>query len=466
MSPLNRTVRNRALHLILPALVLLGGLLAAPLPTAAQESTDSLRAELARLAAVVDSLRAEVTRLREAGREEEAVDALAQLRAAAEAAAAAGGPPPSEEPVEQEFQGRQRSLQALNPEISLNADIFAQAIKGDLGAENFFTREFEISIISNLDPFSRAKVFISRHFSGAELSPFETGDDAHAHEEGGGFAIEEGYVEWVGLPGGVRVKLGRFFQRIGQLNRWHRHSLPFQTQSLPHLAFLGEESLAQTGLSAQWLIPVGGGTGTYEAALEVTTSEHEGLFGESGRPSVLAHVNGFWQLSAATDLDLGVGWITGRHESDAGLVDRNLYNADLSFTWRPPARARYRGVQIRAGAMLLDGLVQHAHEDEGPEVELDDDEEGDDQAMGVWSMAELRLSPSWLVGARLDWTENPEDTEETAWLFSPTLTWWQSEYVRVRAEYDLLGRSFESAREGRFLVQVTFAVGPHKHETY
>ncbi len=103
---MNKSARNRALLLILPAFALVGGLLATPLPTAAQESTDSLRVELARLAAVVDSLRAEVARLREAGREEEAVDALAQLRAAAEAAAAAGGPPPSEEPVEQEFQGR------------------------------------------------------------------------------------------------------------------------------------------------------------------------------------------------------------------------------------------------------------------------------------------------------------------------------------------------------------------------
>jgi len=464
---LTRNARNRVLHLTLPVLALVGGLLAAPLPVAAQETTDSLRAELARLSAVVDSLRAEVARLREAGREEEAVDALAQLRAAAQAAAAAGGPPPSQEPVEQEFQGRQRSLQALNPEISLNADIFAQVIKGDPDSENFFVREFEISIISNLDPFSRAKVFISRHFPGGELSPFEADGDGHDHEDGGGFAIEEGYVEWVGLPGGFRVKLGRFFQRIGQLNRWHRHSLPFQTQSLPHLAFLGEEALAQTGLSAQWLLPVGGGAGAYEATVEVTTSEHEGLFGESGRPSVLAHLNGFWDLSASTDLDVGVGWITGKHLSDEGSVDRNLYNAELSFTWRPPARARYRGVQIRAGAMLLDGLVEHAHEDADPDTHVDPEgEDGGDHAKGFWSMAEVRLTPSWLVGGRADWTENPENPEETAWLLSPTLTWWQSEYVRIRAEYDLLGRSFESAREGRFLLQVTFAVGPHKHETY
>ena len=119
--------------------------------------------------------------------------------------------------------------------------------------------------------------------------------------------------------------------------------------------------------------------------------------------------------------------------------------------------------------MLLDGLVEH-EEDDDPDAVVDDDlgEEhaGGDRAKGFWSMAEVRLTPSWLVGARADWTENPENPEETAWLFSPTLTWWQSEYVRIRAEYDLLGRSFEAAREGRFLLQVTFAVGPHKHETY
>ena len=89
-----------------------------------------------------------------------------------------------------------------------------------------------------------------------------------------------------------------------------------------------------------------------------------------------------------------------------------------------------------------------------------------EHALGVWALGDLRLSQSWLVGARFDRTENPADLEETAWLFSPTLTWWQSEYVRLRLEYDLLGRSFAAEREGHLLFQVTFAMGPHKHETY
>jgi hypothetical protein len=176
---------------------------------------------------------------------------------------------------------------------------------------------------------------------------------------------------------------------------------------------------------------------------------------------VLAHLNAFFETSRSTDLDLGVGWITGRYEDETSRVDRNLYSAELAFTWRPPERARYRGVQLRAGAMLLDGLVEHVAEGEQPDPGL-----AGKRARGVWSMGEVRLSPSWLMGARLDWTENPEDPDESAWLFSPTLTWWQSEYVRIRGEYDLLGRSFESANEGRFILQVTFAMGPHKHATY
>jgi len=415
----------------------------------------------------VDSLRAEVNRLHSEGREPEAQDALAALRAAAEAAAAAGAP--AEPPAEQEFVGRQRSLQALNPEISLNADLFAHLDPDEPGSENFFAREFELSIISNLDPFSRAKVFIGRHIAGGEIVPFgdhdhegEEGEDAHGH--GGEFAVEEGYLEWVGLPGGLGLKVGRFYQQLGQINRWHPHAFLFQSRPLPHLAFLGEEGLGQTGASVRWLAPFGGGAGTYEATLEVTRSENEVLFGTTSRPSVLGHVNGFWQLSRSTDLDLGLSWVSGRYQDDVHVLDRNVYSAEASFTWRPPEQARYRGFNLRGGVLVLDGLLpEDEHEEEAGAEEHE--EAAASRALGFWGWGELRLSQSWLAGARYEWVENPVHTEESAWLFSPTLTWWQSEYVRIRAEYDLLGRTQESGK-GRFLLQVTFAMGPHKHENY
>jgi len=344
--------------------------------------------------------------------------------------------------------GRGRALQALNPEISVTGDVFAHVNQDDVQEDNFFAREFEISLVSNLDPYSRAKIFVSKHSPGGEFSPFGGPEEEHGDE---GFDVEEGYVEWVGLFGGVSLKLGKFQQQFGQMNRWHSHALPFQTRSLPHLAYVGEEALAQAGASMHWLFPIGGDAGTYEATLEVTRSENEALFGESGRLSVLGNLNAFWVLSPSTDLDLGLSWINGSYEDSVTLIDRNLLGAEMAFTWRPPARARYRGVTFRGGVMVLDGLA--------PAV-------SQDRAVGLWAGIESRVAESWLVGARADHVEDPSDPDQSAWIVSPTLTWWQSEYVRARLEYDLLGRSALTSNEGRVLLQVTFAMGPHKHESY
>ena len=232
-------------------LMILVGAVTSPHAASAQTPLDSLRAELARLQARVDSLTEELTQLSHDGQEREAQDALAELRAAAQAAA---GGEPADTPEDQEFVGRQRSLQALNPEISVTGDVFGHVNQDATGEDNFFAREFEVSLVSNLDPFSRAKIFLSKHFEGGEFAPFPDGDEEH----GDAIEIEEGYVEWVGLPVGLSLKLGKFQQQLGQLNRWHSHALPFQTRSLPHLAFLGEEALAQTGASLHWLLPVGG----------------------------------------------------------------------------------------------------------------------------------------------------------------------------------------------------------------
>jgi hypothetical protein len=423
------------------------GLVLVPFGAQGQTAQDSLRVDLARLMERVDSLTREVERLRAADPSTEPEDALARLRAAAQAAA--GGPLPTTA-VDQDQVGRERSLQALNPEISVTGDVFGHVNQDDVRQDNFIAREFEISFISNLDPFSRAKIFVARHVEGGEFAPFQ----GHEEEEGEGFTVEEGYIEWVGLPAGLSVKLGRFQQEFGRLNRWHSHALPFQTRSLPHLAFVGEEALAQTGASVHWLLPTASGAGTYEATVEVTRSENEMLFGDAGGPSVLAHVNAFWVVSPSTDIDLGLSWINGSYEDDTSLIDRNLFGAEVAFTWRPPSRARYRGATLRGGLMVLDGLVP-----ESSAVQAD-------RALGFWGALEARLGETWLVGGRVDRTENPVDPVETAWLVSPTLTWWQSEYVRLRLEYDLLGRSVTAGNEGHLVLQVTFAMGPHKHESY
>ena len=412
---------------------------------------DSLRAELELLRAQLDSLGAVVAGGSvgpEVTDQDATTDALARLRAAARAAAGGAAPDTTARTQgTQEFVGRARSLQALNPEISLNGDVYASIQSETPRTENFIPREFELSFISALDPFTRAKVFLSAEEEGGRIEVFPDGGE---EGEEGGVAVEEGYIEWVALPGGLGIKVGRFFQQFGQLNRWHSHALQFQSRSLPHLAFIGEESLAQDGASAHWLLPTGG-SGAYEATVEVTRSRNEILFGESHRLSFLGHMNGFWQLSESTDLDLGLSALFGDYRDLTGRRGNRLFGAEMSFNWAPPERSLYRGVVVRGGVMLSDpGAVSGLAEPEA--------------ALGVWSLAEVKLSRQWIAGGRYEWVENPEDPTESAWLASPALTYWQSEYVRLRAEYDVLGNPGNTT--GQFTLRITFAMGPHKHETY
>jgi hypothetical protein len=269
--------------ILLAALALIG-LAFLPVEVSAQEATqaqvDSLRAEVELLKEQIEKLQAKAEIDDTAA---DTTDAVAKLRAAAEAAAAeADTLDAPAAPEDQEFVGRQRSLQALNPEISVTADLFAAMGTEDPDHDNFVPREFEFAFQSALDPYSRAKIFVSHETPGAEIVPFDETDE---EEEESGVDIEEGYVEWVNLPGGLGLKLGQFFQQFGTLNRWHQHALPFQSRSLPHLALIGEEALAQAGVSLHWLAPVSG-AGTYEVTVEVNRSSNEALFGESTGPSL------------------------------------------------------------------------------------------------------------------------------------------------------------------------------------
>lgn len=426
-------------------LALVGALGAGPVRACAQDvpaaRLDSLRTELEVLRARLDSLEGVVV----GGQAEDTTDAIARLRSAAQAAA---GDAAADTVAQgsQDFVGRARSLQALNPEISLNGDLYGSIHSDNPRSENFIPREFEFTFVSALDPYARAKVFLTVEEDGGRIEVFP-GDLGEA--DGAAVGVEEGYVEWVALPGGLRLKVGRFFQQFGQLNRWHSHALHFQSRSLPHLAFIGEGALAQDGASVHWLLPTGG-SGAYEATVELTRSRNEVLFGEAHSLSYLGHMNAFWQLSPSTDLDLGLSALFGDYQDVDGRYDNRLFGAEMAFNWAPPQQSLYRGIVVRGGVMLSDPEAVRGLRGES--------------AWGIWSLAEIKLSQQWVAGGRYDWVENPEDPSESAWLASPTLTYWQSEYVRLRAEYDILGNPGKTTRQ--FTLRITFAMGPHKHETY
>lgn len=428
---------------------------------------DSLEARIAHLEALVDSLLGALETDAgadapdapgEAGGQEE--DELAALREAARRAAGEGA---GEAPADDEPQGsRTRSLQALNPEISITGDIVSHFTGDPEGPDRVAAvpREFEFSFQAALDPYTRTKIFVTRH-EDIEVAGLEEvvghgheeepggeepgGEEEHAEEEGhGGFEIEEGYMYWVGLPGGLGLKAGKFRQEIGHYNRWHTHALFEVDRPLAPLAFLGEEGLTQTGLSLT-LPSFDLGPATTTTWLEVTRASNP-LFEGGTDLSYLGRLQGFFDLGPSSYLQLGLNGVYGEND-DEGLVSR-LGSLDVAYRWSPAGRSLYRDLTLR-------GAWFRAERDFPLETET---------GHGGYLQANYRLDRRWVAGLRADYLDGFGDAPEVVQLV-PSLSWWQSEWVRLRLQYNHLKPEGESAGH-TLLLQAVWAVGPHKHETY
>jgi hypothetical protein len=364
-------------------------------------------------------------------------DDLAALRAAAAAAAGAAPaaapsptpqagdttPPP---PANTEFIGRQRNASALNPEISATGDIRLVAREGRQH-DNGVAREFEVALQSALDPFSNTKIFLT-------LEDEEVG-------------IEEGYIYWTGLPGRLRVDVGKFRQQLGDLNRWHLHALPETEYPLVYQRFLSPEGLTGVGLSLYTALPVSLAGGTHEIWAQATTAESDPLYAGGHQPTLLLRLQNFWQLNRSTYAQLGITG-TGGNNDDEGLRSR-LAGLDVRLTYRPPEAGTRREITLRA-----EGYRLHA-------TELGTTT----NRYGTFVDLNAKLTRRWVLGTRYDWVEAPRGLADTEWRVTPSVTWWQSEFVFLRLEGEHRHTDLDGAHN-LLSLQAVWAMGPHKHETY
>jgi hypothetical protein len=394
--------------------------------------TDSLELELRRLRERLDSLERLVARLSPAARDTAgAVDELAALRARARAAAGTDTVAVTDS-TRRPSQAGGTNLNRLNPEISVTGDVRFQVDPDVPDEGNVEVREFEFSFQSALDPYAATKIFVAASEEGVE--------------------VEEGYAYWSGLPGGIRLDVGRFRQQVGELNRWHPHALPESEFPLVLREYFGDEGLRGDGLALYWALPFGGGAaGTYEVWVQGTLADNEVLFGGGRHPAGLGHLNAFWQVSPAVFFQLG-GTVLAGSNPDSSLTSR-VFGADFRVSWRPPARALYRSFTLRGEGYLN-------RREQGGATET---------YSGAYVSAQYQLSRRLFAGARVDAVEPLAVPNQRTWVIVPALTWWQSEWVYLRLE----GQHLRDALPGgghdvtnRLVLQAVWAIGPHKHETY
>ena len=346
------------------------------------------------------------------------------------------------------FTGGQRSLQALNPELSIASDAYGQYIINENGfteeeRSGAFFRVAELQFQSNLDPFSFTKIIL-------EFSP-------------NGVEFAEAYITWSRLFEDISLTAGKFRQQFGVINRWHAHALDQFEWPLAMTTILGEEGLNQIGLSFEWLMPsfIADANNLF---FQLTNGENEHLFaGEMfSFPSTLLRLSSYYDLSPSTYLEWGVTGMAGNnnrrgYDEDGELIlesDQFTYlgGLDLTLLWEPTSQARYRSFLWRSELYYVDK----------------NQIEKDIKAIGAYTYSEYQFDRSWSSGLRIDLTQPYEADNKNKYLYQivPYITWWQSPWVKVRLQYNYLnGKSVENVDQ-TLRLQLVWAVGPHKHDRY
>ncbi len=422
----------------------------------------------------VNALKTEIEKLKQpAPVVAEAEDELAKLRELAESVA-------GEEAVEKKtpeetvFKFGGLSLQQLNPEISASGDFLShyRHQSGTRQRTDAEIRGLELNFQSYLDPFSRMK--------------------ATTHISDDGVDVEEVYFTRFSVFDSANLDVGRFRQQFGVVNRWHEDALDQIQYPLALRRIFGDGGLNQTGASVEWTLPEW--ADAYQGlTLQVTNSENDQLFGGEtlGLPCLLFHYKNYRDLSRDTYFEFGLSGLFGwndewdvrekpgdavTHQTDA--LGTRVFGADVSFLWEPVDRALYRNLEWRSEIYCLNRDI------------LAPDNSGRDSlnAWGAYSYIQGKVARNLILGVRADYYEPDgkdyafgtladEDhsihvpfayaaKDPYRWQVGPYITWWQSDWVRFRGEYDYAWGEGMESDEHVLWFQATFAAGPHKHERY
>jgi len=399
---------------------------------------------LSRQLAAVQKELAELKAEREAARREEEIENMRREAVAEASRPAALGSP--ELDTTTRFVSGTRMQPQLNPELSVTGDLFF--VGGNHQQEEFQARHFELDIQSYLDPYTRLHVVFGYHAPHHE-STFGAPEGETGYVPGG-WGLGEGYVTWLNLPGSLTLTVGKKRQQFGVLNRWHLHALD-QTD-LPWVLqeSFGDHGLSGTGVSLDWLMPRLWST-VNELTVEVMNADNPVAFagGDWQHPSILARLKNYWDLTPNSYFELGLDGLHGNADRH-GHLSHDFWALDACYNWYPAGKELYREITFRG--MLLRSI-------------LDQEDGGSHRAWGGYVYGQLKFSPHWITGLRYDRVFDQQEAGHSYWGFTPYMTFWQSEFVRLRGQFsyrkdDLFGI------DRRYELQLTVAAGPHKHDKY
>lgn len=359
--------------------------------------------------------------------------------------------------------GSQGTINArLLPDISVVGDFIADlSPKGSTQEDGsrLGVREVELAFQAAVDPYFRGDVFIG--FNDVE-----------------GVGVEQAFLTTSALPFGLELKLGRFLMPVGKQNTTHRHDLHTVDYSYVNKRFLGEEGLKGTGLGLSKIFAPFG----FYQELQLTAVERFGeapeevsvdepINKELGGLTYSARLRNYWDLGQSTNVELSGFAITGKHEQpfEEPSVDaingigarRTLAGLDFTFRWRPLERGLYKSFILQAEFMSRRDSRTARTIDVPPNPPTAVSFAGASHR-GGYVFGRYQVTRRGFLGARYDQLQDPEFGGESTKAASAYLEFFPSEFSKLVAAFERFIPPAGNERLNRFLLQATFALGPHK----
>lgn len=396
------------------------------IPLAAQDTVELLD----RIKAMEDrikSLEAEVAALKAHQGEQPAVAAPAPVETPTTTVTPVAAQPPVEAP--QLGGAGAAAAKALNPDISVIGNFLGGVGYGaNRTTPSLEMHESEVGFQAIIDPYARGDFFLT------------------FGEQGVG--LEEGYITFTALPGGLQLKAGKMRGAFGVVNTQHSHVLPWTDRPLVTQNLVGgEDGISDAGLSISRILPAPKNI-FLEGTAQVFRGDTEGVYRSNRRSDVstIGHLRAYRDLSESANLTLGASYSHGH--SFWGDGSNELYGLDATFRWKPLRRAIYHSFVGRSEFVWARATMNSVA---GPVMA---------RPFGYYISADYQFRRRWFVGGRFDHSGRFTIERLTDTGGSVVLTYWPSEFSQIRGQLRQT-RYGEKLTANELLFQFSFALGAH-----
>lgn len=286
----------------------------------------------------------------------------------------------------------------------------------------FQLQELELAIQTAIDPYFRADLYLAFELDGVE--------------------VEEAVFTSLGLPGGLQLRVGYFFQRFGRFGQQHfLETSPFVDLPLVNRRFFGGEQLRAMGGELSWLLPL---PWFAQLSASFVTANNEVSLGveiddTSGIEDFLTvfRLEQFFALSDTWSLSFGLSGAQAPNASGDPVDTQDhrtaLYGGDLYLKWRDLSSLRYVGLTVE--------YIARSSQVPGGRIT-----EG-----GLYAQLDVRFHRNWQVAVRGDFFGLPAERSGTPvvngelepfyapteqWRVGGALSFYASEFHRWRLQYN------------------------------